>query len=190
MEIYAAFIGVVGAVLGVAGGYVLGHRRLRYERLYEKRAGVIAQLSEHLFLVQRGFGSWAKPFQTMGVNRDEQRKAASDAFDELVVYYHSNSVWLPRRICEKIESVMETTYDAAWDYVDNLDDRGYPRDKEGRDASKKLWRDLPVLRQELEEEFRTILYPPPWYDLPLRLLERVPSRKREPNEPGRDPDTF
>jgi hypothetical protein len=78
--------------------------------------------------------------------------------------------------------VFETAYMTAWDYADNLNERGYPRDKEGRDASMKLMRDPPVLRRELEDEFRAILYPPPWYDAPLRILERIPARNRPGDE--------
>lgn len=61
-------------------------------------------------------------------------------------------------------------------------ERGYPRDKEGRDASTRLYRDLPVLRSELEDEYRAILYPPPWYETPLRFLGRIPTENRKPDD--------
>lgn len=132
--------------------------------------------------MQRGFSTWANPFQSADVDRDEQRKAASDAFQELVLYYHSKSVWLTPQTCEKIESVMETVWTAAWDYADELNERGYPQNEVGREASKELWRDLPALRRELEDEFRAILYPPPWYDALLRFLERIQIRDRQTSE--------
>ena len=162
--------------------YILGTRRTRFEGLYERRAEVIAKLSELLFLMQRGFATWAQPFQYVGVDRDEQRREASEAFHELVTYYNSNSVWLDPQTCEKIESVIETAWTAAWDYADELDERGYPKNKAGRDASKKLYRDLPALRRDLEDEFRAILYPAPWYDAPLRFLEGVQPRNRKTPE--------
>jgi len=179
--------GLMGAVAGpliaaVVGGlvvYVLGTRQRRLEGLYERRAVVIARLSELLFLMQRGLASWANPFQSAGVDRDEQRKTASDALQELSTYYYSNSVWLEPRTCEKIESVMDTAWSAAWEYSDNLNERGYAHGREGRDASRKLYRDLPVLRRDLEAEFRAILYPTPWWDYPLRALEKIHARNRK-----------
>lgn len=192
---------VAALITTVVGGpifYALGTRQRRLEGLHERRAEVIARMSELLFLMQRGFASWANPFQYAGVDRDEQRKTASEAFHELVTYYHSNSVWLDSQTCEKIESVMETAWMAAWDYVDNTNERGYAHGQEGREASRKLYRELPVLRKELEDQFRTILYPPPWYDAPLQLLERIQVRNRQDFAPGpntidgasRDADRF
>lgn len=186
---------IAGPLLGpllaaVAGGlvvYALGTRQRRLEGLYERRAVVIARLSELLFLMQRGFSTWANPFQYAGVDRDQQRKEASDAFHELVTYYQSNSVWLEPQTCEKIESVMETAWSAAWDYVDNMNDRGYAHGQEGRDASRKLYRDLPVLRKDLEREFRAILYPTPWWEYPIRALERLQARNRKPDDTVPDP---
>ena len=179
---------LVAAVVGGLVVYVLGTRQRRLEGLYERRAVVIARLSELLYLMQRGFSTWANPFQYGGVDRDEQRKAASDAFHELVTYYHSNSVWLDPQTCEKIESVMETAWAAAWDYVDNMNERGYAHGKEGRDASRKLYRDLPVLRRDLEDDFRAILYPAPWWDYPLRVLEGLQTRNRKPAEDATEQD--
>ena len=179
---------IVGALItAVVGGpllYLLGHRRLRYERLYEKRAEVIARPSELLYLMQRGMTSWSSPFQSGDADRDEQRRIASEALDNLILYFYSNEVWLDRDTCDKVSSLIETAYMAGWDYSDNLNERGHPRDVDGRDASIRLMNEIPALRTEMEAEFRAILYPPPWYDLPLRLLERLPRRQeRVPDEP-------
>lgn len=180
---------VAALITALVGGpifYALGTRQRRLEVLYERRAQVIARMSELLFVMQRGFSTWASPFQSAGVDRVQQRKAASDAFQELVLYYHSNSVWLDPRTCDKVESVMETAWTAAWDYADELDERGYPQNQAGRDASKKLWRDLPGLRRDLEDEFRAILYPPPWYDALLQFLDRIQTRNQQTSEPTPD----
>jgi hypothetical protein len=93
---------------------------------------VIAQLSEHLFLMQRSLMIWTNPLQSSDVNRDEQRREASEAFDKLIAYYRSNSIWLDRRICDKMDSLISTTYDSAYAYADELNERGYLQDKVGR----------------------------------------------------------
>jgi hypothetical protein len=181
---------VAALITAVVGGpifYALGTRQRRLEGLYERRAQVIARLSELLFVMQRGLGTWANPVQSVGVDRDAQRTSASDALQELVHYYHSNAVWLDPQTCEKIESVMDAAWTAAWDYADELNERGYTHNETGRNASRKLYSELPVLRRDLEDQFRAILYPPPWYDAPLRVLERIHARNRRNSAPG--PDT-
>ena len=138
--------------------------------------------------MKRGFVSWTNPFQSADADRDQQRREASQAFHELVTYYHSNSVWLDQRTCEKIEAFMETAWITAWEYADNLNEQGHPQSKEGREASLRLARELPSLRRQLEDEFRAILYPPHWSKAPLRFLGRNQPRNRKPDhEPVRRP---
>ena len=43
-------------------------------------------------------------------------------------------------------------------------------------------RETQPLRRELIDEFRAILYPPPWYDAPLQFLERIQARNRKPDD--------
>jgi hypothetical protein len=153
---------VAALITAVVGGplvYLLGNRRLRYERLYERRAEVIAKLSELLFEMQRSLLQWTSPFQSSNADRDEQRRKAGEALDELIAYYRSSSVWLEPRTCEKIESFLNTTQDAVYKYLDELNERGHPQNKAGRDASLQLQSELPALRKELEGAFRAILYP-------------------------------
>jgi hypothetical protein len=136
-------------------------------------------LSELLFEMQRSLLQWTSPFQSSNADRDEQRRKAGEALDELIAYYRSSSVWLEPRTCEKIESFLNTTQDAAYKYVDELNERGHPQNKAGRDASLQLQSELPALRKELEVEFRAILYPARWYDAPLRLLAHLRTRSRK-----------
>jgi hypothetical protein len=187
----AVVAALITVIVGGPIAYFLGNRRLRYERLYERRAEVIAQLSEHLYLMQRSLMIWTNPFQSSNVDRDEQRRKASEAFDNLLAYYHSNSIWLDRRTCDKMDSLISTAYEAAYTYADELNERGYPQNKVGRDASLRLRSELSALREELEEEFRAILYPAPWYDAPLRFLGRIPTQKRKPGDDAatREADT-
>src|SRR5215207_3586020 len=106
----AAVGAVITVFVGGWIGYVLGNRRLRFERLYERRAEVIARLYELRFLMQRGFLEWTSPFQVADVDRDTQRKKADEAFHELVSYYRSNSIWLDLKTCQKIESFLEIAW--------------------------------------------------------------------------------
>jgi hypothetical protein len=170
---------VITAVLGGFGGYLWGNRRLKYERLYERRADALSRLAELLYEVQRGFVTFTNPFQQSGVDRTEQIKEANRAFFELVHHFYSNEMWLAPDTCLKVEAFTEFAYLNMGDYVDDLNERGYPQSAEGRELSRRIMREIQPLRRELIDEFRAILYPAPWYDAPLRLLERLQTRNRK-----------
>ncbi len=178
----AVVASLVSAVLGGLVVYVLDNRQLRHERLFERRAEVIAKLSEKLYAMQFGFTVFANPFQRGDVDRKEQMQDANRAFDELRHYYFSNAIWLDPESCEKIESFLEMAYTTMGGYVDDLNERGYPQTAEGRAAGSRILREIQPLRRELEVEFRAILYPPPWYEAPLQFLERLQNRNRKPSE--------
>ncbi len=205
MELYAALITAVAALIGVLGGYMLGNRRLRYERLYEQRALVIAKLSELLFTLQSDLidrsspnqlwqtdrfvidsdlTDWSSPFHVEQLDRDEQQKNVAAVWRELAVYYRSNAVWLDPATCDRIDSFLKTAIELAWVYEDSLNESGHPRSAEARDAALRLIDTIPPLRRKLEDQFRTILYPPPWYDVPLRFLSWLHVKNRKSTDAG------
>jgi hypothetical protein len=170
-----ALVGVVGAI----GGYLLGNRRLKYERLHERQAGAIARLSELLAAVQSGIVNFTYFLQRGDVDRHEQAQEAWRSFFELVDYYRANEVWLEPKTCKKIETFMDSIYEPFLNYFDDLDERGYPQTKEGAELGLRIVRETQPLRRELISEFRGILYPRPWNDYPLRFLEWLRTRKRQ-----------
>jgi hypothetical protein len=174
-----ALVPLVVAVVGGIGGYVLGNRRLKYEHLHERRAGVIARLCELLATVQHGVLGFTDPFQSGGADREAQAREAQRSFIELVDYYRANEVWLDPDTCKKIESFLTNVHLPLGEYFDDLDERGYPKTSEGRSAATRIIQETQPLRRELIDEFRAILYPSPWYDAPLRLLARLPRRNRK-----------
>jgi hypothetical protein len=58
---------------------------------------------------------------------------------------------------------MNNVHQSLGDYVDDLDERGYPQTKEGWELGTRIFRETQPLRRKLLEEFRAILYPPPWW---------------------------
>jgi hypothetical protein len=171
----------------------VGNRRLKYEKLHEHRAKVIAELSEKLYAVQRGVVGFANfaTFSDVGVEetyvtveeRDEQYKAANEALAEFAVYFHGNEVWLAPDACEKIEVFLSKVWQPLEDYTERLDERGVPPDAETVVFGQQIVLETIPLRVELIAEFREILYPPPWYEAPLRWLEWLEAwgRKKHDN---------
>ena len=77
---------------------------------------------------------------------------------------------------------MDNVHLPLGDYIDDLDERGYPQTSEGRAQGNRIMRETQPLRRELIDEFRAILYPPRWYDAPLRFLARITARNRKPGD--------
>ncbi len=163
---------VITALLTGFGGYLWGNRRLRHERLYDRRADVLSRLGELLYEVQRGFVTFTSPFQSMETDRKKQMQEANRAFFELVHHFYSNEMWLDPETCLKVEKFTEFAYLKIGDYVDDLDERGYPQSTEGRALGREIMREIQPLRRELIAEFRAIVYP-------RRFVEWLPPRNRK-----------
>jgi|SRR5215203_3982572 len=174
----AIAVALLSILVGGPIAYVLGTRRARFERLYEKRAEVMARLSELLYLMSRKALAWTSPVQAADTDRQAQGKEASEAFDEFIAYYGSNSIWLEPETCERIESFIRTVRNSLVEYADDLNEEGHPGSRAGREASLRIAKEIPALRRELEEAFRAILYPRRWRS-PLRVLARREGRNAE-----------
>lgn len=103
-------------MLGALVVHILHNRQLRNERLFERRAEVIAKLSEKLYTMQYVFTAVANPNKQDG-DPKQQIQDANRTFDDLRHYYFSNAIWLDSEDCEKVESFMEMAYATMGDYI-------------------------------------------------------------------------
>jgi hypothetical protein len=165
-----AVVAIVVVLLSGLSGYLWGNRRLKHERLYQRRAEVLSRLGELLYAVQRGFETFTSPFQSGEVDRKEQMEEANRAFFELVHYFYSNEMWLEEDTCLKIEKFTQFAYQKMGEYVDDLNERGHSGSAEGREIGNRIMNELRPLRRELITEFRAIVYPAPWYESALASL--------------------
>ena len=165
-----AVVAIVAVLLSGLSGYLWGNRRLKHERLYQRRAEVLSRLGELLYEVQRGFVTFTSPFQSGEADRKEQMEEANRAFFELVDHFYSNEMWLEEDTCLKIEKFTQFAYLNMGAYVDDLNERGHPGSAEGREIGQRIMNELQPLRRELIAEFRAIVYPPPWYESALTSL--------------------
>src|SRR5215217_1394034 len=165
-----AVVAFVAVLLSGLSGYLWGNRRLKHERLYQRRAEVLSRLGELLYEVQHGFVTFTSPLQSGEVDRKEQMEQANRAFFELVHYFYSNEMWLEEDTCLKIEKFTQFAYVKMGEYVDDLNERGYPQSAEGLEIGNRIKSEIQPLRRELINEFRAIVYPAPFYEAALRSL--------------------
>jgi hypothetical protein len=108
----AALTVVVGTLLG----YIVGNRRLKYERILERRAEVIAEMTKMMASLQRSLDKMSRT----GIDaeeRHENRAQASQTLAELGEYFARNEVWLSRETCRKIEDLFFTLGMSLEDYL-------------------------------------------------------------------------
>jgi hypothetical protein len=177
MGIYAALIGFSGAALGVVGGYILGHRRLRYERMYEQRALVIAQLSRLLWRFQATALLATNPTQPPSI-RLSRMQENQEAMTEFQYYFVANTIWLDVATSDRIMTFLMDMTNELRTFHNDLNAEGNPSTQGGADAARRIFHLVPQAREDIDAEFRAILYPAPWYDRPLRWFAYLDRRFR------------
>lgn len=166
----AAVGALVGALVASLLAYFLGLRRSRYERLEEKRAEVIAELSRLLFEVQNKYVHWYLPSlrggHTPAEVRGESAEKGATAIESLVAlehYYHSNVAWLDLGTADRIEGAISELDELTEEYGGPGTGNTYFQvtDK-GVEIANRMRDRIPAIRDELIREFRDILYPYKW----------------------------
>ncbi len=95
------------------------------------------------------------------------------------MYFHSNKVWLDRETGEEVESFLAVMSDKMQVYANNVDRDWVPQNREAHQVGTWMREEIPGLRRDLEDRFRMIVYPPPWYDGLLRLLIQLQPQNQE-----------
>lgn len=173
---------LITAILGGLILYLLGVRRHHFGRLYERRAEVIADLSKFLYQTQRSFIVLTNIAPPDMEGREQQIEQAQQAFNKLVEHYHSNTVWLDMDTRDKVESFLEVLTNKVQAYMSDLDAQRIPQSGSAHKIGLWMRTEIPGFRRDLENQFRNIVYPPPWYEAPLQLLEQLQPRNIEPSD--------
>lgn len=137
---------------------------VRFSKLHEKRAEVLAELYKLLVAATWQATNFANPFQFVG-DPDKQTLyvAAMNGIAEYYRFFDQHRIWLPADLCEPLKVFAEklrtpTIHAGVYAEIE------YPTAetrKEMRDAFGKAWNsvqtDIPSLRSAIEVEFRTLL---------------------------------
>jgi hypothetical protein len=133
--------------------------QVRFTRLHERRARIIARVYAKLDQVYLAMREWTRAMH-IGQRRDmsKLRDSALTARDDFVEYYWRNVIWLERGICEAISDLIGQLDAPKYDFMIDVNDKGFPNDRKAwLAASEKLAKDIPKARQAIETRFRVIL---------------------------------
>jgi hypothetical protein len=155
----------------------LGSSQTQFERLYEQRAEVIAELTRRLGRVQRTALTAANPGQPLGkvrLQRIEENKVAITQFIDFII---GHTLWLDEDLALDIDGHVVELANILTEYEGDLA-YGRPNSEVGVVAPARIEAMVPDAKQALDAWFREILYPPPWWDGPLRFLAWLQRRDR------------
>jgi len=169
--------------------YFLGLRRSRFERLEEKRAEVLAELSGLLFEVEDRYRTWYAPSlrsPEAGHTRAEiegkvkERAAATvESLNALTRCYHRNVAWLDPDLAARIDDAITELQEMLFEYGKvGMANTYFQVSEKGIEAAKRMEDRIPEIRAELVCEFRGILRPLTLWSV-LRALATAPVRRRE-----------
>lgn len=166
---------LITLVLGLALGYILRTRgdenQIRYARLYEKRATVLASLSEKLYRLHTNLESWTSPVQHGGEEEmKDKRFAVATAFNEFADCFYSNSLWLDEQSMDKGKALLEKVRQLISEY-DKVPGTGFQHPPQVRQhltqntdwinnldvIHKQATIEVGKMRDEIEVEFKEIL---------------------------------
>ena len=140
--------------------------QVRFSRLHEKRASVIADLNGHLAELLWEAESFLSPMQWVGEpTQEEKHRNAMNKLAEFFRFFDKHRIYLPTELCESLqELVMQVRrhvinfgvyvklHDATLnDHTRTQKEKAW---NEGWDAIKNQ---VPQARTALENEFRTLL---------------------------------
>jgi hypothetical protein len=134
---------------------------------------VIAELTRLLGRVQRTALTATNPevplTEEVRLRRIEESKAA---VTEFIDYFIGHTLWLDEDLALRIDAHVTALANVLTQYEADLA-KGQPSTEVGVAAAASVGAMVPDAKQELDARFREILYPPPWWDGPLRLLARL-----------------
>jgi hypothetical protein len=135
----------------------------RYQSLHTKRAEIIAELYNLLVQAEDDMKFLTQPIGLYGApSHEERRKLAFESGKSLHEYFERNRIYFQQESCERIASFVQALYHALVDF--ELKVESVPLDSDGKYKSEnwlKIWNklteELPLIKADIEKEFREIL---------------------------------
>lgn len=140
--------------------------QVRFSRLHEKRAAVIAKLYGHLVESLWKAESFLSPMEWAGEpKKKEKHKQAMSKLFELYCYFDKHRIYLPTEVCVILDELILNVRSHVIKFgvytryeEDQLTDNSYlARSKAWDSGWDAIKNQIPTARESLENEFRNLL---------------------------------
>ncbi|MEF3075723.1 hypothetical protein V2P20_11875 [Methylobacter sp. Wu1] len=134
---------------------------VRFSRLHEKRAEIIAETYSLLKLLFIRFGDYVKVVEPVGdIPKDERRKLAIEAHQNFRNYYATKLIFFPRSTAEKLEEIDLQLLRIFNEFVFGVE-MAQRRGDDGVDKwlqiADRVNGEIKAALSELEDEFRKLM---------------------------------
>lgn len=132
---------------------------VRFSKLHEKRAEVIAETYALLKELSFRVGDLVKIFELAGdSSRDERRNAAAKAHENFHSYYTAKLIFFPRATASKLEEINIQFVKNFNEFVFTVErSKGIDTTRNWIEIFNRVNDEIPVALKELESEFRKLL---------------------------------
>jgi hypothetical protein len=140
--------------------------QVRFSRLHEKRASVIAELYGHLVETLWEAESFLSPMEWVGEpDKQEKHRIAMNKLVDFFRYFDKHRIYLPEEICASLEALAMKVRSHIIAFGVYLRFNDQSMNDYTREQKEKAWNDgwdaikndVPQARKVLEEEFRMLL---------------------------------
>lgn len=140
--------------------------QVRFSRLHEKRAEVIAELNGLFAEALWEAESFLSPMEWNGEpSKQEKHCAAMNKLVELYRYFDKHRIYLPAELCNSLEKLVSEVRELVINFGVYVESHETSLDNSTQQEKRKAWSDgwkaiknqVPRARQSLEDEFRSLL---------------------------------
>lgn len=147
-------------------GLLAMEHQVKFSKLHEDRAEVIAELYSRLVEAHWAGEGFVSPMEYVGEpSKEEKFKKALNASASFYQYFEKKKIYLPKALCDQLDSFVKTIREQSVNfgvYLMHPPEHLPPNvEKEKTEAWHKAWKTfeekVPKAREALEDELRAIL---------------------------------
>lgn len=140
--------------------------QVRFSRLHEKRASVIADLYGYLVETLWEAESFLSPMEWAGEPaKHEKHQTAMNKLVEFFRFFDKHRIYLPEALCVSLEAIAMRVRKHIIEFGVYTQFNDQSLNEHTREQKEKAWNtgweaiknDIPLARKQLEEEFRALL---------------------------------
>lgn len=143
-------------------GIAAFEHQIRFSQLHEKRATIISELYGAIVELHKSVDNFIRFLaSSSSEKRNSNLQKIWEAADRFKVLFEKNRIFFSEKICEKIENLNESMSKPISEIVIHLEvSRQQNWDVLGKtwgEAQKRLVEEIPIIKTELETDFRRLL---------------------------------
>jgi hypothetical protein len=136
-------------------------RQVRFARLHEKVAEVVAEVYSRLFRFTTAVDKYVAELELAGApSKKELRIAVGDAMTNFTDYYKPHALYLPKTLANQTKAYSDKLFNCARDFklgVEEGGDARSPNTDTWRRVATEMRKEAPALFLAIEDEFRKML---------------------------------